>query len=357
MEIEDVLSSIRRLVTEEGRDGSSRKRPSDKKGETTRLMLTPALRVEPEPETRSETEVERQPEEGESAPFQLSAEYVAPEAAEETDLHSETREIDPEAPWSDPTVTLHEAAALVENRGDEGESEGVSEDSAESDAAVELSSLSDDDLLLSEEDALEPEPLDWREPEAGEAAEVEAAENAAPELDTSEQDEELAPEPEGEAEVAGEPELDVVVQVQSVEEPVSTTRDMRNATLSAKIQALEAAIAQTEDQWEPDGSPEDGDFAAMPIKTIPWQDEPPATVETVTPPPPAIEAEDTTGAQAPQQGDEDGETILDEETLRRLVADIVRQELQGALGERITRNVRKLVRREIHRALTAQELD
>ncbi|WP_375175314.1 hypothetical protein [Pseudooceanicola sp.] len=49
-------------------------------------------------------------------------------------------------------------------------------------------------------------------------------------------------------------------------------------------------------------------------------------------------------------------TILDEEMLRDLVAEIVRQELQGALGERITRNVRKLVRREIHRALTAQDL-
>ena len=51
------------------------------------------------------------------------------------------------------------------------------------------------------------------------------------------------------------------------------------------------------------------------------------------------------------------ETILDEETLRELVTDIVREELQGALGERITRNVRKLVRREIHRALAAQDLD
>ena len=50
------------------------------------------------------------------------------------------------------------------------------------------------------------------------------------------------------------------------------------------------------------------------------------------------------------------ETILDEEALRDLVAEIVRQELQGALGERITRNVRKLVRREIQRALAAQEL-
>lgn len=54
---------------------------------------------------------------------------------------------------------------------------------------------------------------------------------------------------------------------------------------------------------------------------------------------------------------EDEETFLDEETLREMVADIVRQELQGALGERITRNVRKLVRREIHRALTSHELD
>lgn len=49
--------------------------------------------------------------------------------------------------------------------------------------------------------------------------------------------------------------------------------------------------------------------------------------------------------------------LLDEAALRDLVGDIVRAELQGALGERITRNVRKLVRREIHRALTAQELD
>lgn len=53
----------------------------------------------------------------------------------------------------------------------------------------------------------------------------------------------------------------------------------------------------------------------------------------------------------------DDETILDEEMLRELVTEIVRQELQGALGERITRNVRKLVRREIHRALTSHELE
>ncbi|MDA9019723.1 hypothetical protein N9H60_00885 [Flavimaricola sp.] len=49
--------------------------------------------------------------------------------------------------------------------------------------------------------------------------------------------------------------------------------------------------------------------------------------------------------------------ILDEETLRNLVIEIVRQELQGTFGERITRNVRKLVRREIYRILASQDFD
>jgi hypothetical protein len=53
----------------------------------------------------------------------------------------------------------------------------------------------------------------------------------------------------------------------------------------------------------------------------------------------------------------DEEGFLDEETLRRIVAEVVREELQGALGERITRNVRKLVRREIRLVLAADELD
>jgi hypothetical protein len=40
-----------------------------------------------------------------------------------------------------------------------------------------------------------------------------------------------------------------------------------------------------------------------------------------------------------------------------MVSDIVRKELQGVLGEQITRNVRKLVRREINRALLSQDFD
>lgn len=49
--------------------------------------------------------------------------------------------------------------------------------------------------------------------------------------------------------------------------------------------------------------------------------------------------------------------VLDEEDLRPIVASLIREELQGELGERITRNVRKLVRREILRALAARDAE
>ena len=52
-----------------------------------------------------------------------------------------------------------------------------------------------------------------------------------------------------------------------------------------------------------------------------------------------------------------GTGLIDEAALRDMVRQIVRDELQGKLGERITHNVRKLVRREIHRVLTTQTFD
>ncbi|WP_179379757.1 hypothetical protein [Jannaschia marina] len=50
-------------------------------------------------------------------------------------------------------------------------------------------------------------------------------------------------------------------------------------------------------------------------------------------------------------------TVGDDEALRDLIAEIVRQELAGELGERITRNVRKLVRREIRQMLASEDFD
>jgi len=46
-----------------------------------------------------------------------------------------------------------------------------------------------------------------------------------------------------------------------------------------------------------------------------------------------------------------GAPILDEEALRDVVNSIVREELQGELGDRISRNLRKLIRRELAQML------
>lgn len=89
------------------------------------------------------------------------------------------------------------------------------------------------------------------------------------------------------------------------------------------------------------------------ISPVPGPFEP--TVEpTDAPPAPASTAVEkpTSDAVAPEpfaipQGDE----------FRELVRQIVREELQGALGERITRNVRKLVKAEIARAMSLHDLD
>ncbi|MEX0280097.1 MAG: hypothetical protein AB3N13_02770 [Arenibacterium sp.] len=385
--IEDVLSSIKRLVTEEERGSEARKRPGRPSEAQTRLVLTPALRVAADAE---HTAVQ----EDTSEPFQLSSEFVAPLASDEIRFHKDERPIDPDAPWSDPEVTLHEAAAAVaESREEatdeaedfdtsaqqvalsevEDESRSIEASEAEAPASdaksddeeldtteseeVAFEDLSDEELLSSSDEDLEPEALDWNEDV--DVAPMEDATEDIERVDDTSADEEEA------AAAIPEPVEDVAATAPSEysEEAPTQPVDMRNATLSQKIQALEAAIAQTEDQWEPDGNAADTDYAARPVKTIPWED---TTAEDEAGAPPSVaeivETETVTEVEAVAEVEaaaeaEDETAVLDEETLRQLVSDIVREELQGALGERITRNVRKLVRREIHRALTAKDLE
>jgi len=59
-------------------------------------------------------------------------------------------------------------------------------------------------------------------------------------------------------------------------------------------------------------------------------------------------------AGTPRPG-EDAPPALDEDRLRAIVLEVVRAELQGELGERITRNLRRLVRREVFRVLESRE--
>ncbi len=336
LEIEDVLSSIRRLVSEEGRS-EARAEVVKPARSTDRLVLTPALRVA---ESLDEDDAET---------IDLVEEDTPSPSADAVDLGDE--------PWTVPEATLYEAAqAASADPYDDGY---TAEDHF--------------DELPSEAEPLSVPDVDWAE---GERAKDELASD---DLELSEL-EDISPEEEDSASVVSNPELRVADPIDS---------------LSAKIQALEAAIGRTPDQWEPDGE-SDEDYSGTRIETIAWQDHQP-----ISEVPEDAEGADTedgisdrevAGIEMPDvaplsevepiredtsfqtedapvepqdealaSGERDilmgDDTILDEESLRELVADIVRQELQGALGERITRNVRKLVRREIHRALTAQELE
>jgi len=173
--------------------------------------------------------------------------------------------------------------------------------------------------------------------------------------------------------------------------------------LSAKIAALETAISRIPENWEPD-EPGKSDYSGSEDPAMAWEDdvefdatgalvsdtlkepdydapqdgstgwsdttassaEPEERIVDspfaawVTAADAAVEDttdEPTTASQHDDAAPFGADEYLDEEMLRDLVSEIVRSELQGALGERITRNVRKLVRREIHRALTSQDLE
>ena len=70
----------------------------------------------------------------------------------------------------------------------------------------------------------------------------------------------------------------------------------------------------------------------------------------------SIAEPETAAPDAAESADDFDESasFISEDVLREIVRDMIREELQGNLGERITRNVRKLVRAEINRALASQ---
>ena len=136
---------------------------------------------------------------------------------------------------------------------------------------------------------------------------------------------------------------------------------------------LVAEMEWTEEGWAPIASPSTPEPVEARVETPSWAQDDPDLVD---------EADDDLGPAAPiaepdeywadkaeaeavaELRDVAGDAALpgaemsfDEQVLRDLVRDLIREELQGGLGERITRNVRKLVRAEIARALAAQELD
>lgn len=193
--------------------------------------------------------------------------------------------------------------------------------------------------------------------------------------------------------------------------------EMDRASLESKIAELEAAVgASVDDEWEPDGSEvtqqsdlsgmfeahraaaladdiveggilrEEDAFAAIaaaqeanaPIfrpepemeDSVELEDAEPANEPTFrhasaddpdTDHGDELRAEE--GMPIPDDLDETiaayiaGGSALKDADMRQMIVDVVRDELRGELGERITRNVRKMVRREVLRALQTNGID
>lgn len=166
------------------------------------------------------------------------------------------------------------------------------------------------------------------------------------------------------------PSLRVDAAQRPAEEDAAAPQEGAKA-LKARIAELEEIVARQNDQWDPDNALSHANSGG-PVAPLPWADDldggtgsdddctarqgVPATGSAVDATSGNAGAGQRAAADVVNGPLADGGDTLDEDALRDLVADIVRQELQGALGERITRNVRKLVRREIHRALDSQGL-
>lgn len=349
VEVEDVLSSIRRLVSDDKRPAPE---PDAVLTAQDRLVLTPALRVMDDPD--SEPEIDE-------APFVEAAEADDDPAVEQFDARADgaaeagddsTEQMD----WDQPM-------GAFEARADDTDAE----QSEPQDAPLQLHALiteADDDV---EQDDTPAVALDEIE-ETTEAADT--PEEAIQALDDAQSDaveplddaqdlsdgEALAETPteieetSDQSDVEDAQHVETAAIVEVVEAELMDVKDASGHTaqavsLSSKIAALEAVIGGRDDQWEPDDTG-DSDYSGTEAPAMTWDDPEPETIEA------AVATDVNDFAEAVDFAD-----VLDEETLREMVSDIVREELQGALGERITRNVRKLVRREIHRAMAAQDLE
>jgi hypothetical protein len=276
-EVEDVLASIRRLVSDDKRpEAKPIQQPSND-----RLVLTPSLRVmDDDASVIAKDDVA---EDASDDGTEVEDALVADEPEMDTDV-SDTHHID-----ADKDVEADSPEPQTDHESDQTDTDAIEDEDA---------------LSVAQEDA--------------------------------------------EGEQAGVDELSDDISPDAVEH----TPERAPQSLSEKIAALETLVGARNDQFEPDDAGSDA-YAGTEPPAMAWEDADDVSPTPPLPDAPSMAEDDDTSAQLFTK-DED---VLDEDALRELVSDIVREELQGALGERITRNVRKLVRREIHRALAAQDLE
>ena len=124
-----------------------------------------------------------------------------------------------------------------------------------------------------------------------------------------------------------------------------------SGNLEAKISKLEEIIARSEGPWEPDNAGQD-DYAGKQVNGFPWEQVVDAALGEFDAPPALRAVQFNSDTPSPSVASDS----FNSEQLRDTVAEIIREELRGALGEKITQNIRQMVKREIQSVLRSGKL-
>lgn len=270
-EIEDVLTSIRRLVMENASVQSRTEAELPAK-----LVLTPAFRVDKDYEAAM-------------ASHQRDSKVVELSAAMRVHPSPTTDEAD-EAPMVEIDLDAPVAPGSLESR------------------IAELEAAVDESVVDFEPDGSEAPDIPERMILSSEKVGGDLEALVDPQQDDAEADE-VEETLEAEDTVESAPEEALVV-----EEPMTAERE--------RIDPAEAETAEL--------ASDEAD----------WEDVPPAS-----------------NGHLHFQSEADEGAFLDEDALHEMVVQIVRDELKGPIGERITHNVRRMVRREIALALSLNDID
>ena len=413
LEIEDVLSSIRRLVSQDAppRATGAPHRAASGGAEAQCLVLTPALRVETGGETEELPAVgaaEDSPGAFDEAPFAQDVPEAAEPIAEVVEFSTETpadaaAEIEdaaepemseaaiPEPEMSETEALLHaaetalaESGALLDDAdaalGEAVEDEDEDEDADAETLGDELARL--ESTIAEMEAAVTGSEVEF-EPEEGDRFEAEGAE---PLVDLPEN---FDAEAFAEAAVLSEPEAAPAVEddaeaFAAEEEALSMAARFGSPAEIDEAEFVEEApeaVAEADGDapGEVDPDLQDASWAGQEAG-MDWAEAALSLAQPKTARRLHLSDAEEAGhrpeirrssyedmrAEFERDSDDDvaeaaeapfAEPLIDEETLREMVAQMIREELRGTLGERITSNVRRLVRREIQRALMGQDFD
>lgn len=341
--VEDVLTSIRRLLAQDDSAADLMGEPGDPgRGETQKTLENTLAALEAAMASRL-------------APVPRPDEPVAgPEVAE----------ADPDTGEAD----AGEAAVSV--GGDAPPGVVVSEDEAAADTAVQA-----DEILAAEPvplSVVEPSPAPIAEalpPPTGEAAPADLAE--APVAQAS------APPAGADRDESPEIEEAPFIAIDMPDAPTPSF-SFRHTAEVRRLQLVSPGGDEARKETPP------AEEAGLPEPVAPEPEEVPAVGPVIAPPqpaaimaepelpvPPSVQRTEAPRTiirrverdaprdeeEMPSLFDDSDDLPIDREVLRRLVGEVLREELQGALGQRMTRNVRKLVRAEIRRALLEQDQD